>query len=109
MSGRAVSISGELSEIRAAVQGARMLADLLRFHAAQDEDDELHIPQACSAVLALAETRLQLVVRALTGHAEPAVLLADHNRVENSSDVPEGEDLLLPIEPPGRRRKPSGG
>lgn len=65
--GCAVSLRLELGELRAAITGARMLADMIAHSGAENAADFRAAPSACAAVLALAVERLQLLDRVLAG------------------------------------------
>ena len=99
MSRRAsVSLGNELDAVREAVRAARMLADLVRHGEPPDEECERLAPHACSAVLALVECRLRLVVQTITGQAPASGLVTAHNRVS----APVGQDVLIPIDDASR-------
>ncbi|MGH8431154.1 MAG: hypothetical protein ACREUF_12205 [Solimonas sp.] len=89
-----VSLGAELSELRHAVEAARMIVDILRHQAADDEYDLFHAPDAASAVLALIECRLLLVCRVVAGHSNVELLLAHHNQRAPTAQDDEPDIVL---------------
>ncbi len=90
---KAVSLRYELDALRDAVQAARMLADATRHRTAGDAHDQARAPDACSAVLALVGTRLQLLDLVISGEASPRLLLAHHNETGPDTEA----DILLGV------------
>ena len=73
------SLSYELATLEAAVEGARMLVDLVANDQAQDEHDAMHAPGAASAVMTLVNLRIRDIGRLLRGEMDPDMLRGAHN------------------------------
>ena len=97
---RSVSLRLELSEIGEAVLAARLVADLIAHGGAQNAEDAMRAPGACSAVLAIVDARLRLVDAVLAGDVDARALLGSRNEVRGDRNV-EG-DILLRV---GRRHR----
>lgn len=93
---KAVSLSAELAEVRSAVEGARFIADALAARGFDNRQRELQAPVAVTAILVLAELRLQQVERVLRGEEDPLTLWAPHNDSPPASEEGEQDVVLRP-------------
>ncbi len=106
---KGISLSTELVEVRCAIQGARFLADALASHSLHSREQELQAPVSITAILVLAELRLQQVERVLRGEEDPQHLWAPHNDVTPDSDEGDEQDVVLrPWNQAEERTAPSG-
>jgi hypothetical protein len=99
-----LSLRFELDEMRVAVEAARILSDLARHRSASDAHDQETVPHAVSAVLALIECRMHLVLRAISGDLDSKLLLAHHNETRAAPEEVAGEDILLDAVDPSDSR-----
>lgn len=90
-----VSLVLEVGELQGVAAAARVLAvDLRDDYPGPAPREVLHRLDAVASTLALLEQRLRLLRLAISGELDPAMLMGDHNRVDDNG--PEGiEDLLL--------------
>jgi hypothetical protein len=95
MNTKAVSLTAELAEVRCAIEGARFIADALATHSLDSRKQELQAPVSISAILVLAELRLQQVERVLRGEEDPLHIWAPHNNVTPGSGEGEDQDIVL--------------
>ncbi|NTX08011.1 hypothetical protein [Myxococcus sp. CA040A] len=95
MNPKAISLSAELAEVRCAIAGARFIADALATHSLDSREQELQAPVSITAILVLAELRLQQVERVLRGEEDPQHLWAPHNDVTPDSGEGDKQDLVL--------------
>lgn len=95
MNAKAVSLSAELAEVRCAIEGARFIADGLATHSMDSREQELQAPVSITAILVLAELRLQQVERVLRGEEDPQHLWAPHNDVTPGGGEGNGQDVVL--------------
>jgi hypothetical protein len=92
---KAISLTAELAEVRCAIEGARFIADALATHSLDSREQELQAPVSVSAILTLAELRLQQVERVLRGEEDPQHLWAQHNDVTPRDGEGEDQDVVL--------------
>jgi hypothetical protein len=95
MNAKAVSLTAELAEVRCAIEGARFIADALATHSLDSREQELQAPVSITAILVLAELRLQQVERVLRGEEDPQHLWAPHNDVTPESGEEDAQDVVL--------------
>lgn len=95
MNQKAVSLTAELAEVRCAIEGARFIADALATHSLDTREQELQAPVSITAILVLAELRLQQVERVLRGEEDPLNLWAAHNDVTPGRGEEDGRDVVL--------------
>lgn len=95
MNPKGISLTAELAEVRCAIEGARFLADALATHSLDSREQELQAPVSITAILVLAELRLQQVERVLRGEEDPVNLWAPHNNVTPGSDEGNEQDVVL--------------
>jgi hypothetical protein len=75
----AVSLGFELDHLRHAVEGARLLTEMLDEGSLSQEGQRSLAPRAVAGILRLVECRLRHVCRAIYGGIDPELLQADHN------------------------------
>lgn len=92
---KAISLTAELAEVRCAIEGARFIADALAAHSLDSREQELQAPVSVSAILTLAELRLQQVERVLRGEEDPQHLWTPHNDVTPGHGEGDGQDVVL--------------
>lgn len=97
---RAISLRFELSELAAAVEGARQLAALVAEDRASSAEDHRAAPSACSAVCALVVQRLRMLDGVLAGDLDPRLALAPFNAIA-AREV--DDDVLLCVDWAKRR------
>jgi hypothetical protein len=95
MNAKAVSLTAELAEVRCAIEGARFIADALATHSLDSREQELQAPVSITAILMLAELRLQQVERVLRGEEDPQHLWAPHNDVTPGAGEEDEQDVVL--------------
>jgi hypothetical protein len=100
---RKVSLSLELDEQVAAIDGARMLADALRNDGLVGADDVKQTAAAISGMLSLLGTRIRDLGRALRGSVPAEAFWARHNA--SISAEAEVDDVILPVEIPTKARR----
>ncbi|WP_254380220.1 hypothetical protein [Corallococcus exiguus] len=112
---KAISLTAELAQVRCAIEGARFIADALATHSLDSREQELQAPVSVSAILTLAELRLQQVERVLRGEEDPQHLWAPHNGVTPDSGEGDEQDVVLQpwsqaeeTKGPAARRKTGG-
>lgn len=76
------SLAYELATLESAVEGARMLVDLVGHDQAQDDHDAMVAPWAASAVLTLVNLRLRDLGRVTRGELDADQLRAAHNETD---------------------------
>jgi hypothetical protein len=113
MNPKAISLTAELAEVRCAVEGARFIADALATHSLDSREQELQAPVSITAILVLAELRLQQVERVLRGEEDPQHLWAPHNDITPDSGEGDEQDVVLrpwnqaeEVKKPPSRKKP---
>jgi hypothetical protein len=94
---KCVSLRFEIDTLRDAVQAGRILTDLARHDAATDANDDRVALDATSAILALIEARMLLVVRVISGDVAPALIVAHHNETWTLPEEVTREDILVPV------------
>ncbi|WP_375757424.1 hypothetical protein [Corallococcus exercitus] len=92
---KAISLSAELAEVRCAIEGARFIADALATHSLDSREQELQAPVSITAILVLAELRLQKVERVLRGEEDPLHLSGPHNTTTVGNQEGDGQDVVL--------------
>ncbi len=92
---KAISLTAELAEVRCAIEGARFIADALATHSLDSREQELQAPVSITAILVLAELRLQQVERVLRGEEDPQHLWAPHNGVKLGGGEGDEQDVVL--------------
>ena len=92
---KAISLTAELAEVRCAIEGARFIADALATHSLDSREQELQAPVSITAILVLAELRLQQVERVLRGEEDPQHLWAPHNDVTPGACEGDEQDVVL--------------
>jgi hypothetical protein len=95
MNQKAVSLTAELAEVRCAIEGARFIADALATHSLDSREQELQAPVSITAILVLAELRLQQVERVLRGEEDPLHIWAPHNNVTPGGGEGDEQDAVL--------------
>jgi hypothetical protein len=90
---RIVSLSLELTELSAALEGPRALADQLVGDALVDERQVRRTAHAIEAGLALTMARIDQLVRVVQQEADPRTILAIHNDVTSGA---LDHDITLP-------------
>jgi len=95
MNAKAISLTAELAEVRCAIEGARFIADALATHSLDSREQELQAPVSITAILVLAELRLQQVERVLRGEEDPQHLWAPHNDVTPRAGEGDEQDVVL--------------
>lgn len=88
MSGKAISVSAELTTIQRAIEGAALLVEVDRHGGVEGEDSRPLV----AAILALAVVRLRDLGRAGRGSLDVETFWAPHSAAVDDSDV---EDLVL--------------
>src|SRR5438876_308525 len=99
---RFISVIAELEELEAAIVGARVSADTLRFAAygeRADDPDLREVPSGISATLTLVIGRVRLLRRVIEREAPAQLLVAHHNSVDEEMAA-ERHDLLIPVDAP---------
>jgi len=92
---KAISLTAELAEVRCAIEGARFIANALATHSLDNREQELQAPVSITAILMLAELRLQQVERVLRGEEDPLHLWATHNDVTPGRGEEDEQDVVL--------------
>jgi hypothetical protein len=77
---KALDVGAEAGEIRAAVDGVRLLTDMLATDAVPDGESARQLPRSASALLNLIGTRLKACAQALNGSKDAAELVEHFNR-----------------------------
>ena len=84
---QSLSVGWEVGEVSAALEGARRSLLFFRDEGQDLEDAErLQVLTELGAGLSLACGRLNLLIRALDGRTDPALLLGDHNAIHGPED-----------------------
>jgi hypothetical protein len=86
-----VSLRAELEVVREAIDGARLLADMVRHLHVENDHDKHAAQHAQAAILTLACRRLLLVDEVLSGDVDVTRLVAPHNAVVGNSD----DDMVI--------------
>ncbi len=97
-----ISVIAELEELEAAIVGARVSVDTLRFAAyaeRADDPDLREVPSGISATLTLVIGRVRLLRRVIEREAPAQLLVAQHNSVDEEMAA-ERHDLLIPLRAP---------
>ena len=76
---KSLDAGSEVSELRAAVEGVRVLLDMLVNESAPDAATGRAVPRSASALLNLVGARLMAFGQALNGSRDPAELVQDFN------------------------------
>ena len=92
----AISVRLELLTLRSAIEGVRILADSVRYGAAQDRREARKAFAAVSAIAAIAEARLRLIDAVIAGDLDANLLLARHNTV-TANEKDHRTDLIIPV------------
>jgi hypothetical protein len=86
-----LSLSFELADLGAAVEGARLLLERLQEPSGSRTPEEVQTLGSGLALLGVVGARLELLRRAIRREVDPALLLTGENLVAES----RGEDLVL--------------
>lgn len=89
---RSWSLQHELYVIESAVDGARILVELVAYDQAATEHDHRAAPVAAAAVLTLVELRVRELGRVLRGEVKPGSLRAAHNACDGE---PAAADVVF--------------
>lgn len=79
---KTIVLSHEISEVAAALEGVRLLADAIAHEEIGRSSDEPTATRAISAITTLALCRLSLVCDVCRGHVDAALLAGQHNLLE---------------------------
>jgi hypothetical protein len=88
------SLGYEVSQLKHALLGVRMLVDLVGQHRAQDAHDAQAAPWAASALLTLIYVRLEDLGGVLRGELDPARLWVSTNATDPAA-MNHGEDVTF--------------
>lgn len=88
-----ISLTLELEELRAAIDGLRVFAGHLAVDGASTPDDEDTGTLGIPATLTLISERMRLLISAMRGNAEAKLVLAPHNRASAEPDAWEDGDV----------------
>jgi hypothetical protein len=93
-------VLAELEELEAAIAGARIAIDTVRFAAFESRADDIdlrEVPGGVPATLTLVGQCVRQLQRVITGEV-PASALVSHCNVVDEQMARERRDLLIPIE-----------
>ena len=88
-----VSLTGELGELRRALQAALLLSDGLDHDQLATGEDVRRAPGAISAVLELVLLRLRDLARVVSGDLDPALFWAGHNAADEKPHPSDDPDV----------------
>lgn len=86
-----ISVTLELEELRAALEGIRVMADSVATQGARTPEDDEQATIGVPALLAIVSERMGLLLSAMRGNTQAKLLLAPHNR---AAAEPEEQSVL---------------
>lgn len=85
-----VSVAAEVETLRSVLEAARILGEQIEGGGLENPENETAARRGVLAILALVESRLEILAMALRSPAQLAALRAPHNR-----PIPGAEDVVL--------------